>query len=37
MIYCGVCGIFMVIATLACLLPSLKASRIDPIVAFRAE
>jgi predicted permease len=37
LIYFGVTGVFVLIATLACLLPSLKASRIDPIVALRGE
>ena len=37
LIYGGVAVLFAVIAVLACLLPSLRASRIDPIVALRAE
>jgi putative ABC transport system permease protein len=37
LIYGAVAGVFMLIAALACLLPSLKASRIDPIVALRTE
>jgi predicted permease len=36
-IYAGVAGLFAVIATLACLLPSLRASRIDPLVALRTD
>ena len=37
LIYSTVTVLFTVIATIACLLPSLRASRIDPIVALRAE
>jgi putative ABC transport system permease protein len=36
-IYAAVAITFALIAALACLLPSLSASRIDPIVALRAE
>jgi putative ABC transport system permease protein len=36
LIYSAVTVLFAVIATVACLLPSLRASRIDPIVALRA-
>ncbi|MEY2877641.1 MAG: hypothetical protein RLZZ15_21, partial [Verrucomicrobiota bacterium] len=36
-IYAGVTMLFAVVAVLACLLPSLRASRIDPLVALRAE
>lgn len=36
-IYAGVAGLFTVIAILACLLPSLRASRIDPLVALRTD
>jgi ABC-type antimicrobial peptide transport system permease subunit len=36
-IYAAVAITFALIAALACLLPSLRASRIDPIVALRAE
>ena len=37
LIYSGVATLFAAIAVLACLLPSLRASRIDPIIALRAE
>ncbi|HVS51730.1 MAG TPA: ABC transporter permease [Opitutaceae bacterium] len=37
LIYGGVATLFAAIATLACLFPSLRASRIDPLVALRME
>jgi putative ABC transport system permease protein len=37
LVYGGVAVLFAVIATLACLLPSLRASKIDPLVALRQE
>ena len=37
LIYAAVAVLFALIAVAACLLPSLRASRIDPIVALRAE
>ena len=37
LLYAAVAGLFAVVATLACLGPSLRASRIDPLVAFRSE
>jgi ABC-type antimicrobial peptide transport system permease subunit len=37
LIYGGVTLLFAVVAALACLLPSLRASRIDPLVALRAD
>jgi putative ABC transport system permease protein len=37
MIYGGVTLLFAVIAAIACVLPSLRASRIDPLVALRTE
>ena len=36
-IYGGVLALFSAVAALACLLPSLRASRIDPVVALQAE
>jgi predicted permease len=36
-IYAGVAALFAVVAALACLIPSLRASRIDPLVALRAD
>jgi putative ABC transport system permease protein len=37
LVYGGVALLFAVIAVLACLLPSLRASRIDPLIALRAD
>jgi predicted permease len=37
LVYLGVAATFAVVAALACLGPSLRASRIDPMVAFRAD
>ena len=37
LIYTGVALLFAIVATLACLLPSLRASKIDPLVALRAD
>ena len=37
LVYATVAIAFALVATLACLLPSLRASRIDPIVALRAD
>jgi ABC-type antimicrobial peptide transport system permease subunit len=34
-IYAAVAALFTVVATLACLVPSLRASRIDPLTALR--
>jgi len=36
-VYVGVAVVFTLIASLACLVPSMRASRIDPLVALRAE
>jgi putative ABC transport system permease protein len=36
-IYAGVTALFALIATCACLLPSLRASRVDPLIALRQE
>jgi predicted permease len=37
LVYAGVALAFSLVAAIACLLPSLRASRIDPIVALRAD
>ena len=34
-VYGAVTGLFALVATLACLVPSLRASRIDPLLALR--
>jgi ABC-type antimicrobial peptide transport system permease subunit len=34
-IYGAVAALFALVATLACLVPSLRASRIDPLLALR--
>jgi ABC-type lipoprotein release transport system permease subunit len=36
-IYGGVAALFTVIAATACLIPSLRAAHIDPLLALRAE
>ena len=36
LVYAGVAVIFRAVAALACLGPSLRASKIDPLTAFRA-
>jgi predicted permease len=35
--YLAVAALFLVVAAAACFVPSLRASRIDPLVAFRTE
>ena len=35
LVYLGVAVVFTIIASLACLVPSMRASRIDPLVALR--
>jgi ABC-type antimicrobial peptide transport system permease subunit len=37
LVFGGVTVLFAVVAVFACLLPSLRASRIDPLVALRTE
>ena len=37
LVYAAVAVTFALVATLACLLPSLRASRINPIIALRAD
>lgn len=37
LVYGAVAVVFALVATLACLLPLLRASRIDPLVALRAN
>lgn len=37
LIYGGVAALFAIVATFACLIPALRASRIDPLVALRTD
>jgi len=37
LVYGGVTLLFAIVAVLACLLPALRASRIDPLIALRAD
>ncbi len=36
-VYAAVTALFVLAAALACLAPSLRASRVDPVIAFRAD
>jgi len=36
-VYAGVAILFLGVAAAACVVPSLRASRIDPLVALQAE
>ena len=36
-IYAGVAALFAIVAAVACLIPSLRAARIDPLLALRTE
>ena len=35
--YAGVAGVLVVAAVLSALLPAMRATRVDPVIAFRAE
>jgi predicted permease len=37
LLYLGVTALFTIVAALACLIPSMRASRIDPLLALRAD
>jgi predicted permease len=37
LIYAGVTVLFTIVAVVACLVPSVRASRIDPLIALRAD
>jgi ABC-type antimicrobial peptide transport system permease subunit len=37
LLYAGVAALFTIVATLACLVPSMRASRIDPLIALRTD